>query len=144
MIADPLTLGITAHLDTFDLLTFGNGAKTNRLSSTTPTTGTTHVLTSKKLTISHETVKSRRRSLFRLDYEAPFTNATLGTASLIAPPSAYLVVDQPLDTIGGDRDLAVYELLSRIIGFLTNNATGAPDHTLAAQTKVIEWLRGEP
>jgi hypothetical protein len=144
MITDPLTLGITSYLDAFDLITIGPGAKSIRLSSTTPSTLSAHLATPKILTISHETTKTRRRSLFRLDYEGPFTVVATGNASLVQPPAAYLVTDQSLDGMQGDSNAAVLQLLSRILGFLSQNATGAPDHSFATQTKVVEWLRGEP
>jgi hypothetical protein len=144
MITDPLTLGITGHVNVFALQVHGPGAKTIRPTTSTALIGTSFTYEGMTLSISHETnkAKTRRRSLVRLDFEACF-NTVLGT-SPVAPPSAYLVVDRPIAELGGDTTLAAKELLSRILGFLTANATSAPDHTFAAVPHVGELLRGEP
>lgn len=145
MITDPLTLGITGNVNTFALTEQGPGARTVRPTTSSSEIGVVYTYEGMTLTISHETNKSktRRRSLLRLDYSACI-NTALMSPSLVTPPFAYLVVDRPIDDLQGDTPLAAKKLLSRILGFLTANATAAPDHTFAAVPHVIELLRGEP
>lgn len=145
MITDPLSLGVTGHTNTFDITETGPGAKTIRPAHGQSITGSGFVFDGLTLTISHEVNKNktRRRSLLRLDLKSA-VNITLSTVSPVAPPYAYVVVDRPMDELGGDTMLAAKELLSRIVGFLTNNATAAPDHTFAAVPHVSEFLQGEP
>lgn len=145
MITDPLTLGVTGHVNTFDAIEVGPGSKTIRLATGANLSGATYVFDGLTLTISHETNrnKTRRRSLLRLDLKTA-TNYALGLISPVAPPFAYIVVDRPTDELNGDTVFAAKELLSRIVGFLTANATGAPDHTFVAAPHVSEFLYGEP
>lgn len=145
MITDPLTLGVSGHTNTFDVTEVGPGSKTIRLASGATIGGETFVFERLSLTISHEMNKNktRRRSLLRLDIGGA-RNVTLGSLSPVTPPFAYVVVDRPVDELAGDTVLAAKELLSRIVGFLTANATGAPDHTFAAVPHVSEFLAGEP
>lgn len=146
MITDPLTLGVTGHVNVFDIITYGPGAKTTRLSDPSAIGVGAYTFYGLTLTMSHDINKKtgRQRSLFRLDASSPAVNNSLATDSPVAPPSVYLVVDKPVTGLGPDVDTMVKEMLSRILGFLSQNATGAPDHTFATQTKVVEWLRGEP
>jgi len=145
MITDPLTLGITAHQNVFAVTETGPGAKTIRPTTSAALSGAVYTYEGMTLTISHEVNKgkTRRRSVVRLDFAGSFNNS-LNEPGKVQPPSAYLVVDRPLDDLNGDTTYAAKELLSRIVGFLTANATSAPDHTFAAVPHVVEFLRGEP
>lgn len=129
----------------FALTETGPGAKTIRPTTSDPLTGTSYTFEGMTLTISHEVnkAKTRRRSLVRLNFSGGL-NTTVFTPLPVAPPYVQLIVDRPIDELNGDTVIAAKELLSRILGFLTANATGAPDHTFAAAPHVGEWLRGEP
>jgi len=98
------------------------------------------------LIISHETIKKtdRTRSLFRLDFPEPATVDATAAATGVPSPSVSLVVDRTNLSYNGDTTTMVKELLARLLGFLSNNATAAPDFTFVAQTKVLEFLNGEP
>jgi hypothetical protein len=145
MITDPLTLGVAGNVNTFALTEQGPGARTVRPTTSAAETLASYIYDGMTLTISHETNrgKTRRRSLVRLDFSGT-TSISLQTPGPVAPPFAYLVVDRPIDDLNGDTATAAKKLLSRILGFLTANATAAPDHTFAAAPHVGEWLRGEP
>lgn len=145
MITDPLTLGITGHQNTFSITETGPGAKSIRPTTDSALAGASYSFEGMTLTISHEKNKSntRRRSLVRLDFKSCINNALM-SPSTVPPPFAYIVVDRPIDELNGDTVLAAKELLSRILGFLTANATAAPSHSFSGVPHVEEWLRGEP
>lgn len=146
MITDPLTLGITNYVDVFDIIETGPGAKSSRTAQAATNTGTFIDQGRMSLTISHEIIKKsdRKRSLFRLSYPDPALNITLGSATGVPSPSVSLVIDRTNLSYSGETAAQVKHLLARLLGFLSNNATAAPDFTFTAQTKVLEFLNGEP
>lgn len=145
MITDPITLGVTGHTNTFALTETGPGARTIRPTTSGSLNGSYMVFDGMTLTISHELnkKKDRRRSLVKLNFASALGLATYSPA-LVQPPFVQLVIDRPVDDVGGDIAFAAKELLSRLLGFLTANATGAPDHSFAAVPHIAELLRGEP
>lgn len=144
MITDPLTLGVTGNEFTYNTRETGPGAKSLR-KSTESYTSSVFTFGTPALTISHETNKKgdRIRSLFRTEF-GEVTNTTLGTKAQFGSPSVYLVVDKPSSGYDGVVDAAVKVLLARILGFLSENATAAPDFDFSSNETVNKFLAGEP
>jgi hypothetical protein len=102
-----------------------------------------------KLTISHSqtSTKGRVRSLFRLDCHHNLTAAiSNGFSSDAGESAAYMVLDTPeAKAPGGSQrgDVAAW-LLARLLGFLSENATAAPDFDFSSNENVLKWIAREP
>jgi hypothetical protein len=150
MLTDPLTLGVGGgYVSTFTLSEMGPGARTVRLAAADAGDGTITVL-NQKLTISHSPVSGRLprlRSLFRLDcnYNSDAGIAIAGVTD-VGELSAYLVIDSPAQTAPGGnyRENAAKLMLARLLGFLSENATGAPDFDFSSNEEVLKFLQGQP
>jgi len=148
MITDPVTLGISGNQTVFNMSELGPGARTTRVQATDETAGAVTIQEA-KLTISHSQAsnKGRTRSLFRLDcnhnLSAAISNGFAGDAGESA---AYLVLDTPeAKAPGGSQrgDVALW-LLARLLGFLSENATGAPDFDFSSNENVLKFVAKEP
>lgn len=148
MIADPVTLGISGNLTVFNLSELGPGARTTRLQSTDEVFNQT-TLKDMKLTISHGVsgTKGRVRSLFRVDVHHNGTTAeSAGIVQDAGDSAAYIVLDTPeAQAPGGSQrgDVALW-LFARLLGFLSENATAAPDFDFSSNENVLKFVAREP
>jgi hypothetical protein len=147
MIPDPLTLGITGNINVYSTRQNGPGASTVRGTSL-DTDFDTITLQEQELKIAHETVAKtgRRRSVFRL--EARYVNTVQLTAGTGQAGTAVAQVTLDLPGVdspsGADRQVAALALLSRLLGFLSENATIAPDFDFSSNENVLRFVDGEP
>jgi hypothetical protein len=152
MIPDPVTLGIagTGLNTVFNTVENGPGARTKRAYETDVNIESDLITVQQQyLTISHSpaTAKGRDRSLFRLD--ADYIGAAAlanGLSDQSASGAAYIVLDLPgvRNPGGAYREQMAKFLLSRLLGFLSENATGAPDFDFSSNENVLKWIAKEP
>lgn len=148
MIPDPITLGVSGNVTVYNLSDLGPGSRTKRVQTTDEDLYNV-TFQEQALVISHEEVPktARRRSMFRIDVQFVNTNAlAAGTAVGSGTGAAYLVLDLPSSKgLGsGDRDSVAKYVLARILGFLSENATGAPDFDFSSNENVLRFIGGEP
>lgn len=148
MIPDPVTLGIAGNLTIFNLSELGPGARTTRLQSADELVGLT-TIKDMKLTVSHGAAgsKGRVRSLFRIDCNHNSTAAEgLGVVADSGSSAAYIVLDTPEATSpgGSQRGDAALWLFARLLGFLSENATAAPDFDFSSNENVLRFVAREP
>lgn len=148
MITDPVTLGISGNQTVFNQSEFGPGARTKRVQVTDEIAGDTTVQ-NMHLTIAHggAAAKNRDRSLFRLDCNHNLTASIQnGFTDDAGESSAYIVLDTPAATAAGGSqrsDVAKW-LLARLLGFLSENATAAPDFDFSSNENVLKFIGREP
>jgi len=151
MLTDPLTLGISGNSTTFRMSENGPGARTIRVSSLDVDVFGAGLITAldETLTVSHSPAQSgkRIRSVFRIDVGYNSVGGiSNGFTTDLGEAAAYLVVDTPGPKAPGGnyRELAAKFALSRILGFLSENATGAPDFDFSSNEELLRFLGGEP
>jgi hypothetical protein len=133
MLSDPLTLRAmaanTAHA--YRLTSFGPGSRTVR----TATTSEDASILKDTLTISHDTVRGRTRSLIRFDFEL-LCSDSINTATF----AAYLVIDRP---DGGNSTVVNPEsLMNARLKSLFDGDTSETFGTVLAETQ--KFFDGEP
>jgi hypothetical protein len=150
MFSDPVTLGTSGFDTVFNRVEQGPGARNKYTQQTDAIIGPESevVVQQQELVISHApgTAKGRDRSLFRLDLTA-ISAASLanGLSDVSFDGSCYLVVDLPgVKSQGGAyREIVAKHLLARMLGFLSDNATGAPDFDFSSNELVLKFLSKE-
>jgi len=148
MIADPvnsrfqnvLGSGVSSVDVTADMVAFGPGSKTTR--NLNVPLGLASYLASGKFSFEHsETKGSRRRSVLRLDLQGLANIDNLAISAIST--SAYLVLDRPVNLLGGQQDKGVIDAnLSILINSLVTSKASAGDAVWSALLQ--DWYRGEP
>jgi hypothetical protein len=150
MFSDPVTLGISGFDTVFNRVEQGPGARNKYTQQADVVIGGTSEVTvqQQELVISHApgTAKGRSRSLFRLDLTGVSTASLAnGLENASFDGSCYLVLDLPdVKSVGGAfREIVAKHLLARMLGFLSENATGAPDFDFSSNELVLKFLSKE-